>query len=149
MVKIDIEYQGNLHTEALHTLSGTRLTTDAPLDNGGKGESFSPTDLLATALGTCMVTIMGIHAEKEGLDIRGTKVTVNKEMIAKPVRRVGKLSVTIEIPLPTNHSQRIALEKAALTCPVHQSLNPAVEIPVSFLWTDFVKKPLETSPFLP
>ena len=137
MVKIDIEYQGGLHTEALHTLSGTKLTTDAPLDNGGKGESFSPTDLLATALGSCMVTIMGIYAEKEGLDIKGTKVTVTKEMIANPVRRVGKLGVTIEVPLHEDHPRRVALEKAALTCPVHESLNPAVEIPVSFVWTGF------------
>jgi putative redox protein len=140
MTKIDILYQGGLHTEAVHTLSGKKLTTDAPLDNGGKGESFSPTDLLATALGTCMVTIMGIYAERHGLDIKGTKVSVSKEMVANPIRRVGKLGVTIEIPLASNHPQRSGLENAALTCPVHKSLNPEVEIPVSFVWTGFCEK---------
>lgn len=140
MVKINIEYQGGLHTEAVHTLSGTKLQTDAPLDNGGKGESFSPTDLLATALGTCMVTIMGIYAERHGFNIKGTKVSVTKEMGAPPTRRVGKLGVTIEIPLPPDHAQRTALENAALTCPVHKSLHPDVEIPVSFVWAGFCEK---------
>ena len=140
MVKIDIEYKGGLHTEALHTPSGIKLQTDAPLDNGGKGESFSPTDLLAAALGTCMVTIMGIYAERHGFDIKGTKVSVTKEMAAQPIRRIGKLGVTIEIPLPPNHTQRPALENAALSCPVHKSLNPEVEIPVSFVWAGFCEK---------
>jgi putative redox protein len=137
MVKIDIEYQGGLHTEAVHTLSGTKLNTDAPLDNAGKGESFSPTDLLATALGTCMVTTMGIHAQRQGLEINGTKVTVCKDMTSQPARRVGKLGVTIEIPLAADHPHRKALENAALTCPVQKSLHPDVEIPVSFVWTGF------------
>jgi putative redox protein len=140
MVKIDIEYQGGLHTQAVHTLSGTKLQTDAPVDNCGKGESFSPTDLLATALGACMVTTMGIYAQRHDLDITGTKVTVGKEMTAQPTRRVGKLEVTLEIPLAADHPQRKALENAALTCPVQKSLHPDVQIPVSFVWTGFYEK---------
>ena len=138
MVKIEIEYKGSLLTEAVHVLSGAKISTDAPLDNGGKGSSFSPTDLVATALGTCMVTTMGLFAERHGIDLEGTKVSVAKEMIQQPVRRIGRLIVDIEIPLPSSHPQKGALEKAALTCPVHQSLHPDVEIPVRFHWAAVV-----------
>jgi len=134
MVKIDIEYQGNLLSEAVHNPSGTKIRTDAPLDNGGKGSSFSPTDLAATALGTCMVTIMGLFAERHGVDLKGTKVSVAKEMAQEPVRRIKRLTVDITIPLPSDHPERTAIEKAALTCPVHQSLHPDIEIPVYFHW---------------
>ena len=132
MVTIEIEYQGELHTQAIHGPSGTRLTTDAPVDNCGKGETFSPTDLVATALGTCMVTIMGIFAARHDVDLRGTRVTVSKEMVQQPVRRIGRLQVDIHLPLATDHPYRSALENAALTCPVHQSLHPDVSIPVAF-----------------
>jgi putative redox protein len=134
MVKIEVEYSGDLHTEALHTLSGTELQTDAPLDNAGKGESFSPTDLVAAALGTCMATTMGILAKRHEVDMSGAKVTVQKEMVADPLRRIGRLEVAIEMSLPENHPQRKALEQAALTCPVRQSLASNVEIPVTFQW---------------
>jgi putative redox protein len=132
MVTIEIEYQGELHTQAVHGPSGAQLITDAPVDNGGKGAAFSPTDLVATALGTCMVTIMGIFAARHGIDLRGTKVTVAKEMIQQPVRRIGKLQVDIQLPVPATHPWRSALENAALTCPVHQSLHPDVSIPIAF-----------------
>jgi putative redox protein len=132
MVTIEIEYQGELHTQAVHGPSGARLITDAPVDNGGKGEAFSPTDLVATALGTCMVTIMGIYAARHDIDLRGTRVTVTKEMVQQPVRRIGKLQVDIHLPLPAAHPRRNALENAALTCPVHQSLHPDVLIPIAF-----------------
>ena len=134
MVKIEIEYKGQLQTEALHTPSGNRLVTDAPVDNGGKGSAFSPTDLVATALGTCMVTIMGIFAERNGMDLTGTKVSVAKEMAQEPVRRIKRLTVEIVVPLSPNHPKKSALEKAALACPVHQSLHPDVEKPVHFQW---------------
>jgi putative redox protein len=134
MVKIEIEYQGNLLTEAVHTPSGSRIKTDAPVDNGGKGSSFSPTDLAATALGTCMVTIMGLFAERHGINLKGTKVSVIKEMVQEPVRRIARLTVDITIPLPSTHPKKSALEKAALTCPVHESLHPDMEIPVHFHW---------------
>jgi putative redox protein len=136
MVKIEIEHPGGLHSEAVHTQSGTRLQTDAPLDNEGRGESFSPTDLVATALGTCMTTTMDLYAKRIGLSINGTKATVVKQMVSKPVRRIGKLEVVLQIPLPPNHPERANLERVALNCPVLKSLHPNLEIPVSFSWRD-------------
>jgi putative redox protein len=133
-VQIDISYEGGLRCAAVHAPSKTRLLTDAPVDNHGKGESFSPTDLVATALGTCMLTIMGIFAERHAIDLRGTTVTVLKEMAAAPIRRIARLASEIRVPLPESHPQREALERAALTCPVHQSLHPDVEKPVRFVW---------------
>jgi putative redox protein len=100
------------------------------VDNQGKGESFSPTDLVATALGTCMATVMGIYASRHELDLRGMRVEVSKEMTQTPPRRIARL--TVEIWLPAGISQNAALERAALTCPVHQSLPPEVEKPVEF-----------------
>lgn len=134
MVSIDIVYQGELRCGATHGPSQRTLVTDAPVDNCGKGESFSPTDLVATALGTCMLTIMGIFAQRHDLDLRGTTVTVQKEMTAVPVRRIARLVTEMRLPLAPDHPQRAALERAALTCPVHQSLHPAVEKPVNFIW---------------
>src|SRR5262245_63925363 len=97
-VEIDVVYEGQLRCVATHGPSGTKLTTDAPVDNHGKGESFSPTDLVATALGTCVMTLMGIVAQRNNLDIAGTKVHVVKEMIQQPVRRIGALRVTVTVP---------------------------------------------------
>jgi len=125
-----------LHSEAVHTQSGTALQTDAPLDNGGRGESFSPTDLVAAALGTCMTTTMDLYAKRNGLNIDGAKAVVVKQMTSKPVRRIGRLEVVVTVPLPANHPQRAALEKVALNCPVQKSLNPDIEIPVTFSWGD-------------
>jgi len=136
MVKIEIEHPGGLHSEAVHTQSGTRLQTDAPLDNQGKGESFSPTDLVATALGTCMTTTMDLYAKRIGVSINGTKATVVKHMVSQPVRRIGKLEVFVEVPLPAHHPERANLERVALNCPVRKSLHPDLEIPVSFSWRD-------------
>ena len=133
-VHIDIEYLGGLRTTARHAPSGNTLITDAPVDNHGKGEAFSPTDLCATAFGTCMLTIMGIYAERHGIDLRGATVHVEKEMVQTPVRRIGRLATEIRVPLVADHPQREALERAALTCPVHASLHPDVEKPVSFVW---------------
>ena len=134
MVKIEIEHRGGFHSEAVHTQSGSKLQTDAPLDNGGRGESFSPTDLVATALGTCMTTTMDLYAQRNGFNIDGAKAIVVKHMTSKPVRRIGRLEVVVTVPLPANHPQRAALEKVALNCPVQKSLNPETEIPVTFLW---------------
>lgn len=131
MVDISIVYQGELRCTAEHP-SGAVITTDAPKDNHGKGESFSPTDLVATALGSCMLTIMGIAARKMQIDITGTKVTVTKEMVAAPIRRIGRLATTIAVPIALTDEQKTHLEKATLTCPVHQSLHPDVALPVAF-----------------
>jgi len=134
MVQIDITYQGDLRCQAKHAPSGTTLLTDAPVDNMGKGESFSPTDLVATALGTCMLTTMGIVAQRKNIDISGSSVSVTKEMVADPTRRIGRLTVTIHVPHDHNEDDRKRLEHAAHSCPVHKSLGADVEKPVTFKW---------------
>ena len=133
MVKVSIEYQGDLHCSAQHGPSGATLETDAPVDNHGKGESFSPTDLVGTALGTCMATIMGIYARQKGIALEGMKIDVTKEMTQSAPRRIARL--TTEVRMPAGLPRDPALEKAALTCPVHQSLHPDVEKPVNFHWS--------------
>ena len=134
MVNISIEYTGDLHCDATHGPSNARLATDAPSDNKGTGEAFSPTDLIATALGTCMSTIMGMKAEELGLDLRGMRVSVQKEMSKEGPRRVVRLPSEIHIPLPANSPHREALEQAALNCPVHKSLPNEIERPTKFFW---------------
>ena len=133
-VQIEMTYDGQLRTTAKHGPSGNTLITDAPVDNHGRGESFSPTDLVATALGTCMATVMGILAERHAIDLRGMRVTVKKEMVQTPVRRIGRLTTEIHVPLPADHPQREMLERAVHSCPVHASLHPDVEKPVTFHW---------------
>ncbi len=132
MVKITVEYQGQLHCEAKHAPSGRSLETDAPVDNHGRGESFSPTDLVATALATCMATVMGIYAERHGIDLKGMRLEVGKEMSSDTPRRIARLSVEIWLPLPSTHPGCKTLETAALSCPVHHSLHPDVQKPVRF-----------------
>ena len=133
-VSIQIQYEGELRCTAMHGPSGAVLVTDAPVDNHGKGAAFSPTDLVATALGTCMLTVMGIFAQRHEIDLRGTTVSVTKEMTSTPVRRILRLSSEVRFPLAENHPHRLALERAALTCPVHHSLHPDIEKPVTFVW---------------
>ena len=134
MVAISIKYLGGLSCEARQEPSGTTLVTDAPLDNEGRGESFSPTDLAATSLGTCMLTIMGIVARRHGIDLGETTVHVVKEMSAAPPRRIAKLTVAFTIPLPPGHPRRALLENAARSCPVHLSLHPDTAQEVRFDW---------------
>jgi putative redox protein len=135
MVQIDIAYEGKLRCRARHVDSGTTLITDAPKDNQGEGQSFSPTDLVATALGTCMLTIMGIAAKKLEIDLIGTKVTVLKEMTAVPTRRIGKLTVDFHVPVKLSAENRQKLENAARACPVCSSLDPNVQRQITFHWT--------------
>ncbi len=130
MVKIEIEYTGGLHCEAKHGPSGATVTTDAPVDNHGRGESFSPTDLVATGLGACMATVMGIYASRHEIDLTGMRVEVGKEMTQTGPRRIARLTTTIWFPAGVEQSE--TLERAALTCPAHQSLHPDVEKPVTF-----------------
>ena len=118
---------------ARHGPSNATLTTDAPVDNHGKGQSFSPTDLVATALGTCMLTVMGIVAERHGWDLKGTTARVEKSMATDPVRRIGRLDVVITFGKKFTSEQRKTLEQAAMTCPVHKSLHPDVAAPVTFV----------------
>lgn len=134
MVQISIQYDGQLRCQATHGPSRTQLHTDAPLDNHGRGESFSPTDLVATALGCCMLTVMGIAAERHGWQLAGSRATVVKEMVQTPVRRIGRLIVRIELPEALDERARTTLERAAMTCPVHQSLHPDVAIDVAFAY---------------
>jgi len=134
MVAIQLEYQGDLHCTAVHGPSGTTLSTDAPKDNQGRGESFSPTDLVATALGTCMLTVMGIMARTLNVDIAGSTATVEKEMASAPVRMIQRLTVKIHIPGPISDDNKLKLERAAHTCPVHKSLHPDVQMPIEFTW---------------
>ena len=100
-----------------------------------RSESFSPTDLLATGIGACMMTIMGIVAERHGVDLTGTTVETTKEMTSSPPRRIAVLRTTITVPLPPDHPQRALLEQAALTCPVHKSLHAEIAAPIEFVWT--------------
>ncbi|MGD1063694.1 MAG: OsmC family protein [Terracidiphilus sp.] len=134
MVNIQVEYQGDLHCKATHGPSGAELSTDAPKDNQGRGESFSPTDLVATALGTCMLTIMGIAARTLNIDITGATATVEKEMTAALPRRIQRLAVRICVPHAPSPADREKLERAAYTCPVHKSLHLDVQIPIEFTW---------------
>lgn len=134
MVRIDVAYQGGLRCQAVHGPSGQKLITDAPVDNHGKGESFSPTDLVATALGTCIATIMGIVAEREKIDLTSLRITVQKEMSAEPPRRIARLITRIEMPKGLTEQQRVKLEKTAHTCPVHQTLQGKVDMPVEFVY---------------
>jgi putative redox protein len=135
MVHSDITYLGGLRCEAVHGPSGTKILTDAPVDNHGKGEAFSPTDLAATSLGLCMATIMGIAAERHAVDLRGMTVGVDKVMSSDSPRRIARITVAFRIPLAADHPQRKLLEAAALACPVHHSLHPDVEKDVTFDWS--------------
>ena len=136
-VEIDTTYLGELRVEATHGPSGATLSTDAPTDNGGQGASFSPTDLVATALGTCVMTILGLVAERHQLDLKGTRVHVTKEMITSPVRRIGSLRTAVTIPAGAvdDPSMRERMEAAARKCPVHQSLHPDIDAPIEFTYT--------------
>lgn len=134
MTEMNIEYQGGLRCTATHKDSGAMLLTDAPKDNHGQGEGFSPTDLVGAALGTCMLTIMGIAAERLQIDLRGTKVRVEKAMAASPMRRIASLTVVFDVPVVLSDEQKEKLIKAAMTCPVHQSLHPDIQMPIEFNW---------------
>ena len=134
MVEITGTYLGDLHVEAVHGPSGARLVTDAPADNEGKGELFSPTDLVATALGTCITTILGIVARRHGLDLEGATFSVTKDMATEGVRRIGRLRTTITLPARLPPEMRARLEEAARKCPVHKSLHPEVDAPIEFVY---------------
>ncbi len=127
-------YEGNLRTEVRHTENGAVIQTDAPKDNHGKGELFSPTDLLAAALGSCVVTVMGIVAEKLKIDLKGLRGEVEKEMARSPSRKVGKIVVHIYCPSLFDAAITSRLEQAGIGCPVHQSLHPDVQQQIIFHW---------------
>jgi uncharacterized OsmC-like protein len=136
MVEIKILYEGDLHCSAVHLPSGNTLVTDAPLDNNGRGEAFSPTDLMATALGSCMATVIGIVAKRKELAIEGMTVNVRKFMSDEQPRRIKRLELDLKIPLPASHSDRKLLESAARGCPVHQSIHPDIEVVMNWVWQE-------------
>lgn len=137
-VEINLTYEGGLHCTATHGPSHQTLNTDAPVDNGGKGAAFSPTDLVATAMGTCMATVMGLVAGRNQLDIAGLQIQVTKEMTAAPVRRIASLRTRLTFPAgkPLSPADRTKLEAAARACPVKQSLHPDVQTPMEFVYPE-------------
>jgi uncharacterized OsmC-like protein len=134
MVKISGEYQGDLHCLAIHEPSANTLATDAPKDNQGRGEAFSPTDLTATSLATCIATTMAIVARRHGVELSGLKFEVTKEMSADAPRRIVRLSTQLWLPIARTEEMAKLLEYAAHHCPVHQSLHPQIDKPVVFHW---------------
>ena len=126
-------YLGDLRTEIMHLKSGSKFLTDAPLDNNGKGEAFSPTDTVATGLASCMLTIMGMKANDLGLDMTGTTANVNKIMATDP-RRISRIEVTFDLPFMADDKTRTILERSANTCPVLYSLHPDIEKVIVFNW---------------
>jgi putative redox protein len=135
-VEITAIYEGKLRCVATHGPSMAKVATDAPVDNGGSGAEFSPTDLVATALGTCVLTTMGLVAQRHGIDLTGMTVRVIKEMTQQPVRRIASLATEIVVPAAAvpelNDRQR--LEAAAGKCPVHASLHPEIHAPLTFVY---------------
>jgi len=133
-VEMNIVYEGKLHCKATHEESGAIITTDAPMDNNGKSEAFSPTDLVAAALGTCTLTIMGMMAERADIDLTGTEIHIVKEMGSKPKRHISSVTLNISFPkgltLPDNMKSK--LEKAYDTCPVKNSLGPDTQVTVNY-----------------
>lgn len=128
-----ITYNGALRTTCLHFASGNEFITDAPVDNNGKGEAFSPTDTVATGLASCMMTVMGIKAHDLEVDLKGATATVTKHMASAP-RRITKIEVRLEMPARISEKNRKILEHTANTCPVHHSLHPDIEKAITFLW---------------
>jgi len=136
MVKSTTVYAGQLHCELTHEPSRSRIETDAPKDNQGRGEKFSPTDLVGAALASCILTTMAIVAERNGVSIKGAKAEVEKEMVSTPSRRIGSLRARVNFPAGVPKDQRAKLEHAARHCPVHKSLHPDVDAPIIFTYPD-------------
>jgi len=133
MATSNITYVGDLRTVCIHLQSGTQILTDAPTDNHGKGEAFSPTDLVATALGSCMVSIMGIKSKDLNVDLKDSTVSITKIMQSEP-RKIAKIEVILNMAIETSEKNKTILERAAMTCPVLLSLHPDIEKDVVFNW---------------
>lgn len=131
MNTFEVEYDGNLRTTAIHLDSGSKINTDAPKDNHGLGEKFSPTDMLCSSLASCILTIMAIAVEKNGVDIKNTIATVKKTMVSNP-RRISKIDIDLVFPRDYDSKIKTILERAAKNCPVHHSLSEKIEKNFSF-----------------
>jgi putative redox protein len=136
MVEIKLTYEGDLHCSANHTPSGNTLVTDAPVDNNGRGQAFSPTDLVATALGSCVATVIGIVAKRKDIAVEGMAVTIRKFMSEGQPRRISRLELDLTVPLPGSHPDRKLLESAARSCPVNQSIHPDIEVVMNWTWQE-------------
>lgn len=132
MVEMSLVYDGDLRSTATHGPSAATVVVDAPVDNHGRGESFSPSDLLATALGGCMLTYIGLAADRHGWDLRGTRLTIKKEMVADPLRRVGRLTVDIYLVRKCDDKEMKILTNAVTTCPVKLSISERIQVPITF-----------------
>ena len=133
MVKCTLKYEGGLHCRLEHGPSGAVVNTDAPVDNHGRGESFSPTDLMCVATAACMTTIMGIYAQEQGLDLRGLKMEVEKEMSANP-RRIARIGIDIYVPLSADSPHGKGLERCCSSSPAMQSLSAEVNVERRWHW---------------
>jgi len=136
MVNLEITYKGELSCSLLHEPSSSTITTDAPVDNQGKGRTFSPTDLMAASLGSCIATIMGITAQARGWDLQGMRITVAKEMATQGPRRIASLETHIHMPLNLTGADRKVAEKVPDSCPVKMSLHPDIKVPITFHWPE-------------
>ena len=128
-----VRYLGELRTSSMHLQSGTEILTDAPIDNHGKGEAFSPTDMVANSLATCMITIMAIKARDMDIELKGTTAEVTKVMAAEP-RRISEIHIIFQMNLVGDDKTKTILEKTAMTCPVHFSLHPDIKKEITFNW---------------
>lgn len=128
-----VTYLGDLRTSSIHLQSGSEILSDAPLDNNGKGEAFSPTDTVANALASCMMTVMGIKARDMNVDFTGATASVTKIMNAEP-RRIGAIEIVFDMNIDADQKSKTILEKTAMTCPVFLSLNPEIEKRITFNW---------------
>ncbi|PQB04762.1 OsmC family protein [Aureitalea marina] len=128
-----VTYLGGLRTNCQHLASGNEYLTDAPLDNHGLGEAFSPTDTVATGLANCMLTVMGIKARDMGVELKGSTAEVTKTMASDP-RRIARIEVTLHMPAGISPKDRTILERTGMTCPVHHSLHPEIQKDIEFLW---------------
>jgi uncharacterized OsmC-like protein len=133
MNSFEIKYQGNLRTTATHLDSGSEISTDAPKDNHGLGETFSPTDMVCSALASCILTIMAIAVEKNGISIKGAKAMVKKTMGINP-RRISKIDIELTFPRDYDERTKVILERAAHNCPVHHTLSDEVEKNINFIY---------------
>ncbi|GAB4023007.1 OsmC family protein [Spirosoma koreense] len=145
MATIHIDYLGELRTDCVHLQSGTHINTDAPTDNQGRGEAFSPTDLVANALGSCIITTMGISARRDGIDLKGSELDVTKIMTSQPPRRIARIEIELVLrasqngnPFLPDEATRARLEGIAHTCPVAISLHPDIEQAVQIRWEEAV-----------
>ena len=136
MSTISARYLGDLRVECVHNQSGTKVITEPPVDNGGKGESFSPTDLCATALGACAISVIGVYGKAHGVDVTGTELEITKTMSANP-RRIGKIEIIFKMP-PRAYSakEKTIIERCTAPCAVHLTLHPDVEQVFTFIWQD-------------